>query len=307
MNNRKKILVSALLLSVAGCSSEPIIDLNKYVFMEASGYDGYGQAHVYLDYEAISNDYGGKIKRRKQNKESLDTVLAEFVEPMDAIRYGVAVSADKTTNLANGDTVIYDFYINEAIEEYYTVTFKGNSGSFKVEGLTEIEKFDAFSDLDVTVEGYAPYGKLSWKYIGTDGLETIDFTADKSNELSNGDLVTISISERKIQVIIDSTGKAPETASKQYVINGLEENVAVGTAQGFGGLVTVILKTEDGKILDVSIIGDSETPSVGGAALNELSTQIKNANSAYIDGVSGATFTSSAVKEATQAALDSIK
>ena len=55
------------------------------------------------------------------------------------------------------------------------------------------------------------------------------------------------------------------------------------------------------------IEGKDETPDVGQAAFEQLSGQLKEANSAEIDGVSGATFTSNAVKEAAAAALESAK
>ena len=76
-----------------------------------------------------------------------------------------------------------------------------------------------------------------------------------------------------------------------------------GTAQGFGGDVVVTITVDESKIVDVAIAGDGETPTVGGAALEELQNQIKEAQSAEIDGVAGATITSTAVKEAAAAAL----
>ena len=43
-----------------------------------------------------------------------------------------------------------------------------------------------------------------------------------------------------------------------------------GTAEGFGGDVTVTLTVEDGAITACTITGDDETPDIGGAALEEL-------------------------------------
>ena len=75
-----------------------------------------------------------------------------------------------------------------------------------------------------------------------------------------------------------------------------------GEADGFGGTVTVTVTVDANAITDVQVTGDSETPSVGGAALEELAAQIKE-KGAEIDGVSGATFTSEGVKAAASAAL----
>ncbi len=78
-----------------------------------------------------------------------------------------------------------------------------------------------------------------------------------------------------------------------------------GEAQGFGGTVTVTLTVEDGDITAADIVGDDETPTVGGLALDPLKEQLVEADSAEIEGVTGATFTSDAVKEAAAAALAS--
>ena len=75
------------------------------------------------------------------------------------------------------------------------------------------------------------------------------------------------------------------------------------TEQGFGGDVTVTITTDAASITNVEIVGDGETPTVGGAALETLVEQIKTAQSAEIDGVSGATVTSTAVKNAAAKAI----
>lgn len=79
------------------------------------------------------------------------------------------------------------------------------------------------------------------------------------------------------------------------------------SAKGFGGDVTVTLTVDSNSITDVSIVGDEETPTVGGAALEELTNQVKEAGSKEIDGVTGATLTSNAVKEAVASALSEAK
>lgn len=75
-----------------------------------------------------------------------------------------------------------------------------------------------------------------------------------------------------------------------------------GTAQGYGGPVVVSITTDSKSIAYVKITGDAETPAVGGAALEALAEQVKE-KGAEIDGVSGATLTSNAVKEAAAAAI----
>ena len=77
-----------------------------------------------------------------------------------------------------------------------------------------------------------------------------------------------------------------------------------GTANGFGGPVEVTLTIgEAGGITNAEITGASETPDIGGKAIPTLAQQLLDAQSAEIDGVSGATFTSQAVRDGAKSAL----
>jgi fumarate reductase flavoprotein subunit len=81
---------------------------------------------------------------------------------------------------------------------------------------------------------------------------------------------------------------------------------ASGTAPGFGGDITVTVTMADGFITDVQVVGDAETPTIGGVALTRAPGIIKKYNSAQIDTISGATVTSGGISAAAQAAIDKI-
>lgn len=101
---------------------------------------------------------------------------------------------------------------------------------------------------------------------------------------------------------------AEETTSVAAAESGIyTPGTYTGEADGFGGKVTVTITTDENSITDVTVTGDNETASIGGAALEQLVEQIKTAQSAEIDGVSGATVTSTGVKEAAQAAINAAK
>ena len=80
--------------------------------------------------------------------------------------------------------------------------------------------------------------------------------------------------------------------------SALTDDTYSAEQQGFGGPVKVEITIEGGQITGVAITGDSETEGVGAAALEPLAGQVKEAQSAAIDGVAGATVTSGAVKAA---------
>lgn len=79
------------------------------------------------------------------------------------------------------------------------------------------------------------------------------------------------------------------------------------TEAGFGGDVTVTITFDESSIVDVQIVGDAETPGIGGAAVEQLPGVILEAQSAEVDGLTGATFSSTAILKATQACIDQAK
>ncbi|MDD6259209.1 MAG: FAD-dependent oxidoreductase, partial [Erysipelotrichaceae bacterium] len=81
------------------------------------------------------------------------------------------------------------------------------------------------------------------------------------------------------------------------------EGTYIGTAKGNGGDVTVTLTLSNGEITDVKAEGPGETKDIGTKALEQLPGEIVDANSVNVDGVSGATITSNAIKEAATKAL----
>ena len=76
-----------------------------------------------------------------------------------------------------------------------------------------------------------------------------------------------------------------------------------GTAKGMGGDVTVTLTLTDSEITACKAEGPNETDGIGTLALEQLPEQIAETGSIAVDGVSGATITSDAIKAAAEAAL----
>lgn len=78
-----------------------------------------------------------------------------------------------------------------------------------------------------------------------------------------------------------------------------------GTAKGLGGDVNVTLTLKDSVITDVKAEGKQETEGIGTKALEQLPGEMVEGNTINVDGVSGATVTSDAIKEAAKEALKS--
>ncbi len=74
------------------------------------------------------------------------------------------------------------------------------------------------------------------------------------------------------------------------------------SGKGFGGEVTVSVTVDSNKLKDVKIVGDNETPAVGGLAVKSMVKGILEKGE-KVDMVSGATITSTAIRTALSAAL----
>ena len=81
------------------------------------------------------------------------------------------------------------------------------------------------------------------------------------------------------------------------------EQTVSATAKGYGGDITVTLTVKDDKITDVKVVGDGETKDVGSKAVEQMPEQILSAQTYDVDGVSGATISSTSIKKATKEAM----
>lgn len=71
------------------------------------------------------------------------------------------------------------------------------------------------------------------------------------------------------------------------------------SAQGFGGAVTVKVTVDEEKVTAVTVTGEGETPTLGGAAIEGYNTSLVGVSDAdAVDATAGATVTSTAVKDA---------
>ena len=94
-------------------------------------------------------------------------------------------------------------------------------------------------------------------------------------------------------------GAKPASTSSDAGVSG----DFTGTAKGFGGDVSVTLTLTDGAITGCTAEGKDETQGVGSEAIAKMPGAIAESGSIAVDGVSGATVTSTAIKEAAAAAL----
>ena len=103
---------------------------------------------------------------------------------------------------------------------------------------------------------------------------------------------TEASTEASTEAPTETASEAPEEGE------GLKDGTYTATGSGYGGDVEVALTVTDGKMSGIEITGGNETSLIQNRMLPVLEERILEAQSPVVDSVSGATFTSYAVKKA---------
>ncbi len=272
-------LIVLLIVIIAVAAGGSTIDLNDYLTVEASGYDGYGNVTARVDWDAISEKYGDKISFTGDVKDKLGFVSG-LVSPMDVLRQSVSVSLDKSSGLKNGDTVAYTWNVDESVSDYIKCKLKHKDDTYEVSGLETVGTFDAFADLEVTFEGVSPNGYLKYNYTGSQ-LSTYNFSCDKSSGLRNGDTVVISIDGSNMESYAQNLGMIPESIQKEYTVSGLDEYVEKYEKVTEDLLATLKSEAED-SIYSYTASNYSSSSSLSGLAYaGYIFESVKDATSYY--------------------------
>lgn len=101
-----------------------------------------------------------------------------------------------------------------------------------------------------------------------------------------------------------SKKEANEKEEIQVPINGkYQSGTYEGKATGYGGEVTATIVLSTNRIESITCIGEKETNGIGSVAITELPKEMISQQSVQVDAITGATVTSTAVKEAVTQAL----
>ncbi|HUL25403.1 MAG TPA: FMN-binding protein [Streptosporangiaceae bacterium] len=108
-----------------------------------------------------------------------------------------------------------------------------------------------------------------------------------------------------------STGPSASSRPSQRAVAGGAARSAAGALEQYGyGELAVRVTVSGNRITDVTVpalkTNDPTSQQIADQAIPELKSQVLAADSAGIDGVSGATFTSRAYEQSVQAALDKL-
>lgn len=239
------------------------VNLDKYISVDFTGYDGYGKADVHFDSDAFLKDYKKKIKLKKKG-DLLTSAIMEGYTP-EAFLNDYYLSGNwkldgENGKYKNGDKVHLSWKIDkDKIEETFRVKVKDAGKEFEVKGLDKVEKFDAFENLNIEYSGTAPNGMADLEGKGImDGSKGLYFSADKMDGLSNGDEITVKIGpENALEAFIQKTGKAPKEMEKQFKVEGLPAYIDSASAINEENLNNIKSEMEDNIKSSVAKEGDS--------------------------------------------------
>ena len=188
-----------------------------------------------------------------------------------------------------------------------TNVYKGEGGyvlAMTTNGFIDEIKLLVAVDNDGVVRGYTVRDIHDTYGLGLGVSDDFFFLVGLMN--SQGDLAVNSNIDAVTGATISSSAVvACVNAASKFVQEAGAAGVLTGTADGFMGPITVSVTMDGDKIAAVEVVSNSETPEIAGAALEQIPAAIVAANSADVDIVSGATYTSNGIINAVKNALES--
>lgn len=222
------VVIIAIVVAVIMIKKGTTVNLNKYATISATGYNAAGAASMKFDYDKFLEDYSKKIKFKsgsKEEKKLQESIWGSAANAM--IQVAVSGSFDKASGLSNGDTVVYSWnYDAQAVKKAFGVTLKSKDMKLKVKGLEEVPVFDPFAGVELVYSGIGPNGYVELKNNSSDEIASkLRFDMDKTNGLSNGDVITVTLrddgSQAPMQYFIKRYNAIPASTEKKFTVEGL--------------------------------------------------------------------------------------
>lgn len=256
---KKKLVIlaagvaSAFVLTACGKTK---IDLDQYVDVQYEGYNTIGTATVSFDYKHFVRDYEEDLKltkegedERKEMKQAaeelgLDRSAADFLATY------LQGELDKSEGLSNGDTITFKWDLDESeIQERFKCEISFSEElTLEVKGLEEAQVFDPFEGYNLSFVGTAPDGRISVEQNPPAGNPRLNYEFSKNEGLSNGDVVTVSVSaygDDVVKYCVENYGMIPSATSKDFTVEGLPAYVQSSSELTEDTLAKMQKQTED--------------------------------------------------------------
>ena len=224
------IVLAVVLINVFG---KTVVNLNDYLEIEYSGYDGVATAVYTIDTDEIIDDYGDEVGEK--------------------IVAAISGSFDKETELSNGDKVTFEWDCDEeALENIKGYKFKYRDESVKISDLKEGTVIDYFANMEVTFSGYEGYASVHVRdnFPDREEYKYVRLKCDNDKDIYNGDEIVVSLiynsysdytDEELADFLYDEGKWVPKEFKKTVVVSGLD---------------TYLTKIEDLPEADLNVINE---------------------------------------------------
>lgn len=221
---KKNILWISLLVIFAmllcGCNKTRTYKVEQLCTVTVSGSNGDGVAQI-----SGNSEFEDQIVAEVLGEDADDVKTARMMIALELIEYK---TDSKIQELSNGDKIeiemSYDSEVEKVLEEY-GVKIGSSNFTYEVSGLVEPQNIDLFESISYKYDGISPKAAIS---INTDKCSDIVknnvyFSADNSNNIKNGDIITITATYN--EDTLRSEGYKVQTDTAQITVSGLDEYI----------------------------------------------------------------------------------
>ncbi len=110
-------IVAIIVTFFVAINMKPTINLDKYLIIEASGYNGYGSIKARLDWDAIDEKYGERIKYTRE----ADTygLITQYSSPISVLKKVIDIELNvvNSKRVSNGEEISYTWKISDDLEK----------------------------------------------------------------------------------------------------------------------------------------------------------------------------------------------
>ena len=178
----------------------------------------------------------------------------------------------------------------------YEATAQGFAGAVTVKVTVDEEKVTAVTvtgENETPALGGAAIEGYNASLIGVADADAVDATAGAT-------VTSNAVKEALAKALAEAKGEAVENDAAVAFTAG----TYTGTAKGYNGPVEVAVTFSDSAVTAIEVGANKETDHVGNVAFEPVIADILAANGTGVDGVSGATFSSNAIRNAVNDAAE---
>lgn len=198
-------------------SGVPFVKIDPFDYMEEpviAGVNKEATFSISLDKEKLAQTLAGP-EPTSDIDEAWSQWFSSYSQNLEYVET-ISVTCSKTTNIENGDIILVELSIPDALCE----KIKNATKTYSISGLTDIEYYNFFDNITVKFEGMS--GEASARIENKTNSEIVEycnFNITPQFNLSNGGIITVSITNA--EYLKSEYFVVPEELSRDYVVSGL--------------------------------------------------------------------------------------